>query len=88
VITENGISDASDAKRAGYIESHLREVLRAISAGVDVRGYMHWSLMDNYEWADGYTQKFGLASVDFSTFERKLRPSAQAYARIARANAL
>ncbi len=83
VITENGIADADDRRRAGYIVAHLREVHRAISDGVDVRGYMHWTLLDNFEWAEGFTQRFGLA-----TRERELRPSAQVYAAIARANAL
>ena len=88
VITENGISDAQDRLRASYIVSHLEQVQRAIRAGIDVRGYMHWSLMDNFEWADGYTQKFGLAAVNFQTFERTLRPSAQVYAQMARENSL
>ncbi|HET6318256.1 MAG TPA: family 1 glycosylhydrolase [Chloroflexota bacterium] len=88
VITENGISDAEDTKRAAYLVSHLQQVQRAIADGVDVRGYMHWSLMDNFEWADGFTQRFGLAHVNFTTFERTLRPSAQVYAEIARANDL
>ena len=77
-----------NSQRVGYIVSHLEQILRAIRAGVDVRGYMHWSLMDNYEWADGFTQRFGLAHVNFTTFERTLRPSARIYGEIARANAL
>jgi beta-glucosidase len=56
---------------------------RALSAGVDLRGYMHWSLMDNFEWAEGYEQRFGLATRD-----RVLRPSASVYGQIARTNAL
>jgi beta-glucosidase len=56
---------------------------RAISAGVDLRGYMHWTLLDNFEWAEGYEQRFGLATRD-----RILRPSASVYGRIARANGL
>jgi beta-glucosidase len=89
VITENGISDAADALRASYIVAHLRQVARALDDGVDVRGYMHWSLMDNYEWADGYTQKFGLAAVDFNgTLARTPRPSAAVYSAIARTNTL
>ena len=83
VITENGIADADDRRRAAYIVAHLRELQRAIADGVDVRGYMHWTLLDNFEWAEGFTQRFGLA-----TRERQLRPSAQVYAAIARANAL
>jgi beta-galactosidase len=82
-ITENGIADANDRHRAAYIVAHLREVHRAIADGVDVRGYMHWTLLDNFEWAEGFTQQFGLATRD-----RQLRPSAQVYAAIARANAL
>jgi beta-glucosidase len=83
VITENGIADAADALRAGYIVAHLRQAYRAITDGVDLRGYMYWSLLDNFEWAEGYTQRFGLA-----TRERVLRPSAAVYGAIARANAL
>ena len=83
VITENGIADADDDQRAAYIAAHLREVHRAIADGVDVRGYMHWPLLDNFEWAEGFSQQFGLATRD-----RQLRPSASSYAAIARANAL
>ncbi len=63
--------------------AHVRQMHRAISDGVDLRGYMHWSLLDNFEWAEGYNQRFGLATRD-----RVLRPSAAIYGRIARANAL
>jgi beta-glucosidase len=83
VITENGIADADDDQRASYIKSHLREVQRAIAAGVDVRGYMHWTLLDNFEWAEGFEQCFGLATRD-----RQLRSSARVYGAIARANGL
>jgi beta-glucosidase len=83
VITENGISDADDDQRPGYLVAHLRQAHRAIADGVDLRGYMHWSLLDNFEWAEGYEQRFGLA-----TRGRQLRPSAQLYGAIARANAL
>jgi beta-glucosidase len=83
VITENGISDVDDDLRPAYLVAHLRQAQRAISDGVDLRGYMHWSLLDNFEWSSGYTQHFGLATRD-----RVLRPSAHVYARIARDNAL
>ena len=88
VVTENGISDADDDQRPGYIVIHLREILRAIRDGVDVRGYMHWTLMDNFEWSEGFTQRFGLAEFDPITFRRTLRPSARLYGEIARENAL
>lgn len=83
VITENGISDADDDQRAAYIVEHVREIQRAIQDGVDVRGYLHWTLLDNFEWAEGYEQRFGLATRD-----RQLRPSARVYGAIARANGL
>ncbi|HEX8967715.1 MAG TPA: family 1 glycosylhydrolase, partial [Chloroflexota bacterium] len=83
VITENGVADADDDQRLGYIHAHLRQVHRAIADGVDVRGYMHWTLLDNYEWAEGYQQHFGLATRD-----RQLRPSASFYGQIARSNAV
>lgn len=81
VITENGISDADDDQRAAYIVEHVQQIHKAIQDGVDVRGYMHWTLLDNFEWAEGYEQRFGLATRD-----RQLRPSARVYGVIARAN--
>lgn len=87
-VTENGIADASDAKRARFIERHLAEVLSAIADGVDVRGYFHWSLLDNFEWAEGYAPRFGLVEVDYATQARRVRPSARRYAEIARTREL
>ena len=87
-ITENGLPDAKDAKREKYIKSYLAQAHHAIADGADVRGYLHWSLLDNFEWAEGYKYKFGLAEVDFETQARTLRPSAYAYAEICKNNAL
>lgn len=84
LVTENGIADSWDKFRAYYIISHLASVQRALSKGVDIRGYLHWSLIDNYEWARGYQMKFGLAGVDLSTKKRYLRPSAIVFKEIAR----
>jgi beta-glucosidase len=83
-ITENGIADAKDAKRAAFITDHLREALCAIDLGIDVRGYLHWSLLDNFEWAEGYAPRFGLYAVDFSSQVRTLRPSGELYGRMAK----
>jgi beta-glucosidase len=87
-IMENGIADATDAKRAKFIVDHLRYVHKAIEEGEDIRGYFHWSLLDNFEWAAGYTMKFGLYSVDRETFERKARPSAAVYSQIVKENGI
>jgi beta-galactosidase len=73
-ITENGIADARDRKRAAYIRDHVRVVRQAVRAGRDVRGFFYWSLEDNLEWADGYAPKFGLF-----TKSRKMRPSAKVF---------
>lgn len=83
IVTENGIADASDAKRARFIARHLVEVARAIGDGVAVLGYFYWSLLDNFEWAEGYEPRFGLIAVDYETQSRRIRESAHAYARIA-----
>jgi beta-glucosidase len=83
-VTENGIADASDDKRGPFLVRHLAELLRALADGVPVRGYFHWSLLDNFEWAEGYGPRFGLVEVDYATQQRRPRPSAQLYARIAR----
>ena len=87
-VTENGIADARDALRPGFIVRHLARVARAIAHGIDVRGYYHWSLLDNFEWAEGYAPRFGLVEVDFETLARRPRKSAEVYARIARERAI
>jgi beta-glucosidase len=78
-ITENGVADARDSKRADFIRSHLKAVEAAQAQGCDVRGYFYWSLIDNFEWADGFGPRFGLAEVDYTTMKRTIRPSARVY---------
>jgi beta-glucosidase len=88
-ITEHGIAAADDALRQKFLLDVLEQVWLAIHEdGVDVRGYYHWTSMDNFEWAHGYAMKFGLIEVDRTTLERRPRPSAQLYARIAQSNSL
>lgn len=87
-ITENGIADGKDEFREKFIKEHLRWVWQAIHEGVDVRGYLYWSLLDNFEWARGFKPRFGLVDVDFNTFQRKIRPSALEYAKICKTNQL
>jgi beta-glucosidase len=82
LITENGVADEGDELRPGFIVDHLAAVCDAMSAGVDVRGYLHWSSMDNFEWAEGYSKRFGLFAVDRDTMERTAKPSAAVYAQI------
>lgn len=86
-ITENGCAyddpvidgRCADPRRIDYLDLHLRAVADAIAAGVDVRGYYQWSLMDNFEWALGYDKRFGLIHIDFDTLERTWRDSAHWY---------
>lgn len=87
-ITENGLADRNDAQRAWYIAETLRYVHQAIEEGIDVRGYFHWSLLDNFEWDKGFWPRFGLIDVNRKTLDRTIRPSAYLYAKIARSNAL
>lgn len=87
-ITENGIADATDTKREKFITDHLVQVHHAIQEGADVRGYFYWSLLDNFEWDNGFQARFGLVEVDFKTQERKIRPSAYAYKNIIEQNSL
>jgi len=70
VITENGIADAADKYRSWYIVTHLQEVQSALQRGVDVRGYLHWALIDNFEWAEGLAPRFGLVAVDYDAAVR------------------
>jgi beta-galactosidase len=88
-ITENGIADADDSERPSYIVQHLAVLQRAMADGVaDVRGYLHWSLVDNFEWSSGYFPKFGLYTFDPVSLRRRARPSAKYFRRIARKNAI
>ncbi|MEZ4180109.1 MAG: glycoside hydrolase family 1 protein [Candidatus Doudnabacteria bacterium] len=82
LITENGIANAHDDMRQDFIWQHLLWLQKAMSEGVQIIGYLYWSLLDNYEWSDGYGPKFGLVEVNMQTFERKVRPSAQVYKKI------
>jgi beta-galactosidase len=82
-VTENGIADEKDALRPSFITEHLKVLERAIAEEkIDVRGYFHWSITDNYEWAKGFGPKFGLYSVDLETKSRKIRKSAEIYREI------
>lgn len=88
IVTENGMAHDSggdglhDPARLAYVDAHLAQCLRAIAEGVDLRGYILWSLLDNYEWSLGYEKRFGLVHVDFDTLER--RPKESFYALAAR----
>ncbi len=85
-VTENGICDSTDAQRIRYLVDHVDAVVRARESGVDVRGYFHWSLVDNFEWAEGWRARFGLFAVDPQTQARTLRPSAELYGALCRSD--
>jgi beta-glucosidase len=87
-VTENGAafddlvtSDGRvlDQGRIDFLDAHFRVSAQAMEAGVDLRGYFVWSLLDNFEWAEGYTRRFGLIHVDFASGERRLKESALWY---------
>ncbi len=85
-ITENGIADAVDSRRSAYLVEHLKQVALATQAGADIRGYYHWSLIDNFEWMKGFEPRFGLCQVDYATFQRTPRPSYYVYKNIIQAH--
>ena len=87
-ISEAGVADALDKIRAEYIKKQVEGTWRALQTGVDVRGHMYWSLLDNYELALGYEKRFGLVEINYETLERKIRPSAFVYKQIAENNGL
>jgi beta-glucosidase len=94
VITENGIPDPTaagttdDPERLEFLRAHLQQAARAIGDGVRLTGYYAWSLLDNFEWAEGMTQRWGLVHVDFDTQERTPKTSADWYSTVVRANAV
>lgn len=87
-ITENGLPDADDDQRPRWLLGHLNQIYRAIQAGIDIRGYFHWTLVDNFEWTEGWGLRFGLFALDQQTQVRTPRPSAHLYGEIARHNAI
>ncbi|MBN1887913.1 MAG: glycoside hydrolase family 1 protein [Thermoflexales bacterium] len=87
-ITENGLPDADDDQRPAFLITHLRQVWWAIQTNIPVMGYYHWTLSDNFEWAEGWNLRFGLVELDRETQERKLRKSGQLFGEIAAANAI
>ncbi|MDO4243094.1 MAG: family 1 glycosylhydrolase [Actinomyces sp.] len=86
IVTENGLNTEDDTQRVDFLRTAVTEVGRAIADGVDVRGYMCWSAMDNFEWIFGYGPKFGIIAVDRVTQERRPKPSAHVLGEIARTN--
>lgn len=87
-VTENGVFDKDDTIRPQYLVSHIAAVRAAITQGVDVRGYFHWSLLDNFEWAQGWSTPFGLIAVNPVTQERQVKESGKIYSAICKANGL
>lgn len=82
IITENGLADANDSKRIQFITTHLTEMKKALKKGVNIQGYCYWSLLDNFEWIEGFGPRFGLIEVNYTTYERKWRPSAFFYRKL------
>ncbi len=87
-VSECGCADEKDEFRGEYIRETVTGIHRAIESGADVRSHMYWSLLDNYEWAHGFEKRFGLVEIDYTTLERKIRPSAYIYKEICEKNGL
>ncbi len=88
IITENGVEDAEDHLRPRYLIQHLHQVWRAVNFNFPVKGYFHWSLVDNFEWERGWTQRFGLWELDVESQARRKRSSVDLYSEICRENAI
>jgi len=81
-VTENGLADSSDNRRPKFLRETLGWLMRALSEGVNLKGYLHWTLTDNYEWHDGFGPRFGLIEMNYKTQERKIRKSAEIFKEI------
>ena len=88
IITENGINDQDDNLRPRYMIEHIHQVWRAVNFNFPIKGYFHWTLVDNFEWERGWAQRFGLWELDPETQVRRKRPSADLYAEICRENGI
>ena len=84
MIAENGLATTDDAVRREYIKTHLTQILNALRSGYPIIGYLHWSLLDNFEWAEGYSKRFGLVEVDYQTQKRTIKDSARYYEKVIR----
>jgi len=87
-ITENGLADAKDEKRLSFIKEHIKWIAQAIKEGADVRGYLYWSLLDNFEWDKGFYPRFGLVEMDYTTMKRIIRSSSFNYKKIIEENSV
>lgn len=87
-ITENGLASTNDDRRCRFLIGYLKEIYHAIFSGVNIKGYFHWSLIDNFEWAEGFRPRFGLIEVDYQTQKRIPRASAYVYADIIKNNGI
>ncbi len=87
-ILENGICTDDDGQRWDYIKEHLKAIHAAIRAGVNISGYLYWSLLDNYEWHEGFRPRFGLIDVNYATFKRTVRGSAEKFALVCKSGEL
>jgi beta-glucosidase len=88
LVTESGIATADDARRCAFIRAALESVRAAMTDGVDIRGYVYWTLLDNFEWMSGYAPTFGLVGVHRRTMRREIKPSALLLGEIARTNSM
>jgi beta-glucosidase len=88
LVTENGIEDATDRLRPRYLAEHVHAMWQAVNFNFPIHAYYHWTLVDNFEWERGWTQRFGLWALDTETQQRTKRPSADLYASICEANGL
>ncbi len=88
MVTENGMATDDDEARLAYTRAALEGLAGCVSDGIDVRGYLHWTLLDNFEWMAGFSKTFGLIAFDHETFARTVKPSARWLGEVARANRL
>jgi len=86
IVTENGTAEDQDYFYENFLTGHLRSLAKAFSDGVDIAGYLWWSLLDNFEWDKGFGPRFGLIEVDYSDFKRRVKPFAHTYAEVCRHN--
>ena len=88
LVTENGIATRDDARRRTFLREHVVVLAHRLNSGARIEGYLHWSLLDNFEWLEGFGPRFGLFEVDYATFARRRRPSADLFAALGRSLAV